>query len=52
MVPIFNLKEDEAAIKLFENSFSDMVIKTIDSNEIANYGGILNCITWNIKITN
>jgi agmatine deiminase len=49
IVPIFNIKEDEATIKLFESKFSNLVIKTIESNEIAQHGGILNCITWNIK---
>jgi agmatine deiminase len=50
IVPIFNIKEDEAAINLFEHNFSNRAVKTIECNEIAKHGGILNCITWNIKV--
>jgi agmatine deiminase len=52
IVPVFNIKEDEATVKLFENNFSNLAIKTIECNQIANQGGILNCISWNIKLTN
>lgn len=49
IIPTFGLKEDEQTIKIFESLFHGCTIKTIDSNEIADNGGILNCITWNIK---
>jgi agmatine deiminase len=49
VVPTFDLKEDECVVKDFEQIFTGSVIATVDSNEIANEGGILNCITWNIK---
>jgi agmatine deiminase len=48
VLPIFGLKEDEHAVKLMETLFSGYTIATIDSNEIANHGGVLNCISWNI----
>ncbi len=48
MVPTFGIKEDDEAIKQFETLFAGQTIAAIDSNEIANDGGILNCITWNI----
>ncbi len=48
IVPTFGIKEDDEAIKQFETLFAGQTIATIDSNEIANDGGILNCITWNI----
>ena len=48
-LPVFNIKQDEIAIKLFEELFQGYTIKTIESNELAVHGGVLNCIGWNIK---
>ncbi|MBS1666470.1 MAG: agmatine deiminase family protein [Bacteroidetes bacterium] len=48
IIPTFGIKEDDVAVKQFETIFAGSNITTIDSNEIANDGGILNCITWNI----
>jgi len=47
-IPTFGIEEDEQVVKQFEQIFARQNIKTIESNEIANQGGILNCITWNI----
>ena len=46
---VFDLAEDEIVVKQFEKIFSNDKIVTVLSNEIALQGGILNCITWNIK---
>jgi agmatine deiminase len=48
IVPTFGMKEDEEVVKQIEEIFKGQRISTIDSNEIADEGGILNCITWNI----
>ena len=48
IVPIFGMKEDRVVVKQFEELFPAYQIATIDSNEIAYEGGILNCITWNV----
>jgi agmatine deiminase len=48
IIPTFGIKEDDAIIKQFEQLFSGQTVATVDSNDIANNGGILNCITWNI----
>ena len=48
IIPTFGIKEDNMTVKQFEKIFAGQNITTIDSNEIANDGGILNCITWNI----
>ena len=48
IVPTFGMQEDEAAVKQFQEIFKGQTISTIDSNEIAEEGGVLNCITWNI----
>jgi len=48
IVPIFGIKEDEEAVKIMEQVFKGQNIATIESNELAYEGGILNCISWNI----
>lgn len=48
IVPTFGIMEDDKAVKQIETIFAGQTIATIDSNEVANEGGILNCITWNI----
>ena len=48
IVPTFGMQEDEAAVKQFQEIFKGQTISTIDSNEIAEEGGVLNCLTWNI----
>lgn len=52
IIPTFGIKEDEVVVKQFEKIFLGHKIETIDSNEIAHQGGILNCITWNIRKEN
>ena len=51
IVPTFKRKEDEKVVKILEQVFKGQTIATVDSNEIAIEGGILNCITWNIQTT-
>lgn len=48
LVPIFGMKEDDLAIRKFEELYPSCAIVPILSNDIANDGGILNCISWNI----
>jgi agmatine deiminase len=48
IIPTFGFKEDDLAVKQLEKIFAGNNIQTVESNEIANDGGILNCITWNI----
>lgn len=50
LVPIFNRKEDRDAIELYEQLYPQKAVRAIDCNEIAHVGGLLNCISWNIKI--
>jgi agmatine deiminase len=49
VIPIFGLDDDEIVVRQFEQIFKGQTIATIDSNEVANNGGIINCITWNIQ---
>ena len=47
-VPIYKMTADEVAVKTMEQIFKGNKIETIDCNVIANEGGVLNCISWNI----
>jgi agmatine deiminase len=47
--PIFNQNEDDAAVKKMEQTFKSHKIITLKSNEVAQKGGVLNCITWNMN---
>lgn len=49
IVPTFGLQDDDKVLGMFEKIFAGQSVKSIESNEIANEGGVLNCITWNIK---
>ncbi|MCZ2131099.1 MAG: agmatine deiminase family protein [Bacteroidia bacterium] len=49
IIPTFGIKEDDLAVRQLETIFAGQTIATVESNEIAYDGGILNCITWNIK---
>lgn len=48
IIPTFGIKEDEAVVKQFEQLFAGQTVATVDGNDLAYSGGILNCITWNI----
>lgn len=48
IISTFGIPEDDRTFKQFEQLFPDKKLATIDANEIAFDGGILNCITWNI----
>lgn len=50
LLPTFGKKEDETAYRQFEQLFMGQVIDTVDSRAISVDSGVLNCITWNIKI--
>jgi agmatine deiminase len=49
-LPVFGKKEDELAIKQFENLFVGKTIVPVPSSEIAKEGGVMNCISWNIFV--
>jgi agmatine deiminase len=50
LLPQFGLKTDLIALERTKELFSDCQVLPINSNEIAVDGGVLNCITWNIRI--
>lgn len=47
--PYFSFKGGRKSIKTIEDLFPDHAIDTIDSRDISKDGGVLNCISWNIK---
>ena len=47
-LPQFNIEADSNALEIFTNLFPDKKIIPVLSNEIADEGGVLNCISWNI----
>jgi agmatine deiminase len=49
LFPQFDIDEDVEAIKTVEWLFKNSKIIGVDSNKIAYWGGVLNCITWNIS---
>jgi agmatine deiminase len=50
-LPIFGTAQDELAYRVFDELFPANVIVPVQSTEIARHGGVLNCITWNIKLS-
>ncbi len=48
ILPIFGISEDDQAVQQFAHLFPHHTIKTINCNEIARHGGVLNCISWSI----
>lgn len=49
--PIFqtDYNKDDEAFKLIKRKYPDKIIEPVNINEIVNHGGLMNCITWNIK---
>ncbi len=47
--PVFGFTEDDEAIRIIEACFPDQKVIRLESNELAKHGGILNCISWNIR---
>lgn len=50
VLPVFEVKgnKDKEVLELFRKIFPDKVIETINYNEVAQEGGLLNCTTWTI----
>ncbi len=51
VLPQFKVERnrDEEALKCFQKYYPDRIIETIDYNEVALEGGLLNCTTWTIN---
>lgn len=49
LLPQFDFEQDELALKTTQRYFPNHKVIPVLSNEIALDGGVLNCITWNIR---
>lgn len=51
IMPVFGVEgnRDAEALAKLQEVFPDKIIETIDFNDVALAGGILNCVTWVIK---
>ena len=46
VLPIFGRDEDKQVIDIIKSAFPDRVVETINYNDVALEGGLLNCTTW------
>ena len=51
VLPVFEVEgnKDKEAIAAFKQIFPDKIIETINFNDVAFEGGVLNCTTWVVK---
>ena len=49
VLPVFGRDEDKQAVDVLRQAFPDRVIETIDYNDVAQEGGLLNCTTWVVR---
>ena len=49
VVPVFSREEDAQAIEIIQRAFPNKQIETINYNDVAKEGGLLNCTTWVIR---
>lgn len=49
VMPIFNRDEDNQVLEILQRTFPNKIIETIDYNDVANEGGLLNCTTWVVR---
>ena len=49
VLPVFGREEDNQAITIIKEAFPDKAVETIDYNDVAYEGGLLNCTTWVVK---
>ena len=50
IMPSFGIAEDKQALAYVKNAFPDCDVRQIRMRDIAEKGGALHCITWNIKL--
>lgn len=49
VMPVFGREEDARAIEIIQKAFPNKQIETINYNDVAKEGGLLNCTTWVVK---
>ncbi|WP_071781148.1 agmatine deiminase family protein [Adhaeribacter aquaticus] len=48
IIPSFGIEKDIQTLSKFKQLFPNYKVSNIDCNDIANEGGILNCVSWNL----
>lgn len=49
VLPVFGREEDKQAVEIIQKAFPDKVVETINYDEVAQEGGLLNCTTWVVR---
>ena len=49
VLPVFGRDEDKQAVDIIQEAFPDRVIETLNYNDVAYEGGLLNCTTWVVR---
>lgn len=49
VLPMFGRDEDQQVIDIIKSAFPDRVVETINYNDVALEGGLLNCTTWVVR---
>lgn len=49
IVPVFDLPSDKKAMEILTEVFRDKKVVALECSHLARTGGILNCISWNIR---
>lgn len=47
-VPVYGLPEDQEAVRLLEQAYPHSKVVPVDCRKLAEEGGVLNCVSWNI----
>ena len=50
VMPVFGREEDAQAVEVIQRAFPNKQIETIDYNDVAKEGGVLNCSTWTYRV--
>ncbi|WP_242923078.1 agmatine deiminase family protein [Pontibacter liquoris] len=53
LVPVFEVEgnKDQEVMNILTNIFPDRTVAPVCINEVGKHGGLLNCISWNVKNT-
>ena len=49
VLPVFGRDEDKQVVDIIQKAFPDKAIETINYDEVAQEGGLLNCTTWVVR---
>jgi agmatine/peptidylarginine deiminase len=49
VLPVFGRDEDKQAIDIIKKAFPGKIVETINYDEVAQEGGLLNCTTWVVR---